>query len=76
MLDAFKKALDSDGYIVRVFEAHTSRGSCTLNFEKEIARVRECNMMEVNEKEIEHNEKSVTFDIKPNEVKTFRINFK
>jgi len=76
VLDAFKKALDSDGYIVRVFEAHTSRGSCTLNFEKEIARVRECNMMEVNEKEIEHNEKSVTFDINPNEVKTFRINFK
>lgn len=75
VLDAFKKSLDNDGYILRIFEAHTTRGSCTVRFAKAVTRVRECNMMEVNEAELSHSDSSFTFSIKPNEVKTFRINF-
>lgn len=75
VLDAFKRSLDGDGCILRIFEAHTTRGSCTVSLAKDIARVRECNLMEVNESELSHSKSSFTFDIKPNEVKTFRINF-
>lgn len=65
-----------DGYILRVFEAYSSRGKCEIDFCKEIESVTECNLMEKDGESLSHCEKSFVFDIKPNEVKTFRIKFK
>lgn len=76
VLDAFKKAQNDDGYILRVFEAYSSRGKCEIDFCKEIESVTECNLMEKDGESLSHCEKSFVFDIKPNEVKTFRIKFK
>lgn len=76
VLDAFKKAQNDDGYILRVFEAYSSRGKCEIDFGKAIESVTECNLMEKDGEALSHCEKSFVFDIKPNEVKTFRIKFK
>ncbi len=76
VLDAFKKAQNDDGYILRVFEAYSSRGKCEIDFCKAIESVTECNLMEKDGESLSHCEKSFVFDIKPNEVKTFRIKFK
>lgn len=76
VLDAFKKAQNDDGYILRVFEAYFSRGKCEIDFCKAIESVTECNLMEKDSEALSHCEKSFVFDIKPNEVKTFRIKFK
>lgn len=76
VLDAFKKAQNDDGYILRVFEAYSSRGKCEIDFCKAIESVTECNLMEKDSEALSHCEKSFVFDIKPNEVKTFRIKFK
>jgi alpha-mannosidase len=65
-----------DGYILRVFEAYSSRGKCEIDFCKAIESVTECNLMEKDGEALSHCEKSFVFDIKPNEVKTFRIKFK
>ena len=76
VLDAFKKAQNDDGYILRVFEAYSSRGKCEIDFCKAIESVTECNLMEKDGEALSYCEKSFVFDIKPNEVKTFRIKFK
>ena len=76
VLDAFKKAQNDDGYILREFEAYSSRGKCEIDFCKAIESVTECNLMEKDGEALSHCEKSFVFDIKPNEVKTFRIKFK
>lgn len=76
VLDVFKKAQNDDGYILRVFEAYSSRGKCEIDFCKAIESVTECNLMEKDGEALSHCEKSFVFDIKPNEVKTFRIKFK
>lgn len=75
VLDAFKKAQNSDGYIIRVFESYSSRGKCEIEFNNSIDSVTECNLMENDIGAVPHNGKSFVFDIKPNEVKTFRIKF-
>ena len=41
-----------------------------------IESVTECNLMEKDGESLSHCEKSFVFDIKPNEVRTFRIKFK
>lgn len=76
VLDAFKKAQNDDGYILRVFEAYSSRGKCEIDFCKAIESVTECNLMEKDGEALSHCEKAFVFDIKPNEVRTFRIKFK
>lgn len=76
VLDAFKKAQNNDGYILRVFEAYSSRGKCEIDFCKAIESVTECNLMEKDGEALSHCEKAFVFDIKPNEVRTFRIKFK
>ena len=61
-----------DGYILRVFEACSSREKCEIDFCKAIESVTECNLMEKDGESLSHCEKSFVFDIKPNEVKTFK----
>ena len=66
-------AQDGDGIILRVYEALSSRGKVEITLPGEVNSVTECNLMEVDEKAVVHNGSSFCFDIKPNEVRTFRI---
>ncbi len=73
VIDCVKKAEDTDDVIVRLYEAHGSRGPVTLTFGSAPAKVTECDMMEENDVEVAHNGAQVSFDIKPWEVRTLRV---
>lgn len=73
VIDAFKKAQDGRGYILRIVEATQSRGNITVDFGFDISSVIECNMIEEDKGAVERSGNSFTFAIKPFEVKTFRI---
>ncbi len=73
VLDCVKSAQDGNGIILRVYEAKSTRGSVDIFFDIPFGTVRECNLMEVDERDIPCADRHFKFDIKPNEVKTFRI---
>lgn len=49
ILDTIKKAEDSDAIILRLYEAHGKRGHCRLESTLSVARVTQCNLLEVEE---------------------------
>lgn len=73
VIDAIKKAQDDDGIIVRVYQSRRARGERTLTVNLPYTKVFECNLMEENEGEIAFENNKITFNIKPFEVKTFRL---
>lgn len=73
VVDAVKMAEDGDGIIVRVYEAHGSRGPVKITFTRPVAQAEECNLLEDRCCDVEVEGFHIAFDIKPWEVRTFRI---
>lgn len=73
IIDTVKQAQDGNGIIVRVYESRRVRGERTLTVNLPFSKVYECNLMEENENEITFNGNEIKFNIKPFEVKTFRL---
>jgi len=73
VLDCLKQAQDSKGIILRLYEAKSTRGVVDVCLSFPFSKVYECNMMEVNERELPCDNGCFDFKISPNEVKTFRI---
>jgi alpha-mannosidase len=73
VLDCLKQAQDSKGIILRLYEAKSTRGVVDVCLSFPFSKVYECNMMEVNERELPCGNGCFNFKISPNEVKTFRI---
>jgi len=73
IIDAVKLAQDGDGIIVRVYEAEQRRGAVKIKTALPFSRVTECNLMEENEEEITAAAGEFSFNIRPFEVKTFRL---
>ena len=76
MIEVIKKAEDSQDLIVRLYEYHNKRTNATLSFFKEIEKAYECDLMENNIEEINVSSKEFSFEIKPYEIKTFKIKLK
>ncbi|HZK21300.1 MAG TPA: glycoside hydrolase family 38 C-terminal domain-containing protein [Oscillospiraceae bacterium] len=73
IIDALKKAEDENGFILRVYEAegkmvNTEVKTCFSHFD-----LYECNMMEEENALIKENTSLLEFNIRPFEVKTFRL---
>ena len=75
IIDAIKKAEDSDEIIVRLYEAYGQRGDVTLTFGIPPKEVAECNLMEVDDTHLDVNGNAVSFYIKPYEIRTFKVKF-
>jgi len=73
IIDAVKLAQDGAGIIVRVYEAEQRRGAVKIKTALPFSRVTECNLMEENEDEITAADGEFGFNIRPFEVKTFRL---
>lgn len=71
--ETVKKAEDGNGIIVRMFEDENRRGSVTVNWAENFSEVYECDLLENNETKVAANANLFTFDIKPYEIKTFRV---
>ena len=73
MIEVIKKAEDSDDIIIRLYEYENKRSNCMLEFSKYIKYIYEADMMENNISELESEENRVRFEIKPYEIKTFKV---
>lgn len=73
VLDAIKPAQDGNGFIVRLYEAETRHCKVCMQLDLAYSNVIECNMMEEDERELPCQDKRFCFDMKPHEVKTFRL---
>jgi len=76
MVEAVKKAEEGDGVIIRLYEYKNMREAVGMTFGKEIEVCYECDLMECNEKEVEVSRNSISFEILPYEIKTFKVRFK
>lgn len=75
IIDTIKPAEDGNGLIVRLYEAHNSRGSCTLTFARPLSSAEECNLLEESLALASYKGNELSFQIKPFEIKTFRVSF-
>ncbi|MHB8595248.1 MAG: alpha-mannosidase [Ktedonobacteraceae bacterium] len=73
VVETVKPAEDGDGLIVRLYEAHNQRGQGTLFFAKNIVSARECNLLEEPIDDASYQENTLTFSVRPFEIKTFRV---
>ena len=79
VLETIKLAEDGNGVIVRLYETQNTRCKATVRFADAIKSVKETNLLEETSEEEttlrEVNEHDFSFEIKPYEIKTFRITF-
>ena len=73
IIDTVKKAEDDDGIIVRLYEAHGSRGRRALYPSLPVERVVETNLMEKEEEEVTIRSGKVTLDFKPFQIRTLKL---
>jgi alpha-mannosidase len=73
VIEAVKKAEDSDAVIVRVYEAHNARGTAELDCGRLIEYAALCDLAENEISELEINDGAVTFDYKPFEILTIKL---
>ncbi|MCD6287812.1 MAG: alpha-mannosidase, partial [Candidatus Hydrogenedentes bacterium] len=73
IVETVKHAEEEDATIVRVYEAGKSRGATTIRFDLPVKRVTECNLIERQDRSLKVKNNSITFKIKPFEIKTFKV---
>lgn len=75
VIEVVKKAEDSDGIIVRLYETFGRRTLCRLTLHQAVSDIMECSLLEENLRRMEHNGQYLDFEIGPFEIRTFRIRF-
>lgn len=73
MVEVVKQAEDGNGCIVRMYECHNRRTMVTAETFKSVTQLYETDLMENNLYEISTRTNAFSFEIKPYEIKTFRI---
>ena len=75
VIEALKRAEDSDATIIRVYEAHGRRTKARLSTGLNILSAAACNLIEEEDQPLDHGERSLDFQLKPFEIKTFKLHF-
>ncbi len=74
MIEVIKKAEDSDHLIVRLYEFNNKRTNVCLEFMKNIHEAYECDLLEnIEEGYLDISDNKVRFEIKPYEIKSFKV---
>ena len=73
VIEVVKKSENDDDIIIRLFEYQNTRANVNMSFFKALAEVNECDLLENNIKAINPTGNSFSFEIKPYEIKTFKI---
>lgn len=76
IVEVVKKAEKEEDLIVRLYECHNRRTETILTFGGEIVEANECDMMEQDGISIDYSGNEIRFEIKPYEIKTFKIKLK
>jgi len=75
MISALKMAEKGDGLILRLYEDQNRRGTVNVTFPVPPSRAAECDLYEDEIGEVDVVSGSLRFDIKPFEVRTFKLYF-
>ena len=70
---ALKKAEDSDDLILRLVELHQRRARVKVRFGFEASGVVECDLLERDERRMPAGRTGFTFEIRPGQIRTFRL---
>lgn len=73
VVETVKVAEDGDGLIVRLYEAHNQRGHATIRFERAVRSAEETDLLERPTGQVEADGNMISFEVRPFEVKTFRV---
>ncbi|PKP61883.1 alpha-mannosidase [Candidatus Atribacteria bacterium HGW-Atribacteria-1] len=73
ILATIKKAEDDDSLILRFYEYGNQCDMARVNFYLEVKEIIECNLMENEIKKVDFKDNELKFEIKPYEIKTFKI---
>jgi len=73
VIDTIKPAEDGQGLILRLYEAHNQQGKGSLTFASPLRAARECNLLEEPVGAANFQEKTLFFQVRPYEIKTFRL---
>jgi alpha-mannosidase len=73
VVEVIKKAEESDDVVVRLYECHNKRTKVACELFRSFKEVVECDLMENYTNKVNANNKIFEFEIKPYEIKTFKI---
>lgn len=76
IVEVVKKAEDSNGVIIRLYEYKNIRGKVNITFGRDIETAHECDLMENIIGSCKRTSDGISFEIMPYEIKTFLIDFK
>lgn len=76
IIDSIKKAEDTDELIIRLYEAHSVATDAVLHFGLDVAKIMECNLIEVDEKPHKISKSKLPIKFKPFEIKTLKLTAK
>jgi alpha-mannosidase len=68
-----KKAEDTNGYIVRLYEAQNVKEDVRITFGFDVAEVYECDILENNIRKLEKDAREVSVRMSNFEIKTLRV---
>jgi len=73
VVETIKRAEDGNGIIVRLYESQRKRGSVSLRLAFPVERAWSANLLEENESALEVQDETVSFNIRPYQIMTIRI---
>jgi alpha-mannosidase len=73
VVETLKAAEDGNGLVLRVYEAQGQRETATVSFALPVREIQECNLMEEAATPASFANGQLTFDIRPFEIKSFRL---
>ncbi|MFA6448687.1 MAG: glycosyl hydrolase-related protein, partial [bacterium] len=76
MLAALKLAEDEDALVIRLYESRNARGPVSVKLFKPIVQAMECDLLEKAAAPAKVVSGALRFDIKPYEIRTFKLRFK
>ncbi len=78
MIETVKQAEDGDGIVLRIYEFENAltKANVSLGIPADIQSIEECNLLEEAIEAVPATEKGFAFEIKPYEIKTYKIKFK
>lgn len=76
IIEVVKQCEDSEDIIVRMYEAYNRRTKARFTLLKALESVKECDLMESDVENVRFEGNSFEFEIKPYEIKSFKISLK
>ncbi|MFA6134218.1 MAG: alpha-mannosidase [Phycisphaerae bacterium] len=73
IIETFKPADDGKGYILRVYEPNGGRGQVQVAWSLPFKKVVQCNLVEEGHEQLPAGSEGFAFDIKPYQIRTFRL---